>query len=145
AADAAPAGLGQPGQLQHFVDARPEPGAAQAEEAAGEMQELSARHPAVEPRLLVLVADQAGETRAPARRVEAADGGAPGRGSGQPGQQPDGRRLAGAVGPEEAEQGAARDLQVEPVQGRDATVVLDQRLTPDGGTHSSASLRPASR
>ena len=46
------------------------------------------------------------------------------------------RRLAGAVGPEEAVDLAVADLEVEPVDGPDATFELaDELLDFDGGAH----------
>ena len=51
--------------------------------------------------------------------VEAGHGRAPGVGLEQRGQDPDRRRLARAVGPEQTEDGALGDLEVDAVEGAD--------------------------
>src|SRR5207302_11075846 len=53
----------------------------------------------------------------------------------EPHQQADGRRLAGAVGPEIAENLALRHLQVEVEEAAPAPVVLGQLLGPDRAGH----------
>src|SRR5690606_18657580 len=60
----------------------------------------------------------------------------PAGGPRQPGQQPDGGRFSGAVGPEKAENRAGGHVQVQPVQGAHLPVSLLQVLGPDGA-HSS--------
>src|SRR5579859_1988282 len=61
--------------------------------------------------------------------VVAGDAGRAGVGPGERGQDPDGGGLACAVRPEEGAHAAGRNVQVEPVQGRD----LAERLTQAGG------------
>ena len=48
------------------------------------------------------------------------------------GEQAHGRRLARAVGPEQADAGALRDVEVEPVDRRDRPVALDDAAQADG-------------
>src|SRR6266566_2656828 len=70
-----------------------------------------------------------------------------GAGPCQAGQKPDGRRLAGAVRTQKAEQQSCRYLEVEPVQGSDIAVALDETVTDDRGFQfpSSVSDRPTGR
>ena len=79
------------------------------------------------------VADVPPDLDAVGHAVEAQDGGATPRREDEVQERPDGRRLAGAVGPEEAEDLAALDLQVEVLDGMDVAVVLGQALRQDGG------------
>ena len=96
-----------------------------------EAQRVATGHPVVEARILGEVADLAAVARAGADR-DARDGGrAAGRG-GQAGEELDGRRLAGAVGAEEAVDGAGRHVQAEVGQRRHAGVVLGQAGRGDG-------------
>jgi hypothetical protein len=66
--------------------------------------------------------------------VDAGDLDRAGVGLEQGGEDADGRRLAGAVGPEQSEHGALGDDQVEPVEGGDIPEALDQ---PRGADHLS--------
>ena len=118
--------------LEHLVDARPQRVAGQPVRSSGQLEQLAAGHPAVEARLLAEVADVA-------RQLEAAvgdgDAGHHGRAAGgvpEAGQQAQRRRLAGAVGTQEAEDGARRDGQVEAIEGHDRPVVLGQAARLDG-------------
>ena len=65
--------------------------------------------------------------------VEAGDAGAAGVRARERGEDPDGGGLAGAVGPEQAEDRAGRDREVEPVERADvAGVGLDEAVGLDG-------------
>jgi hypothetical protein len=59
------------------------------------------------------------------------------------GEQPHGRRLARAVGAEQAEADAARDVEVEPVHGRDRAEPLDHALEFDRRHRPSTLEKPA--
>jgi len=63
--------------------------------------------------------------------VEAEDLAAPRCRTDEPQQKPDGRRLAGAVGSEEADDLSLEDLEVEVIEGRDGPVALGEALRPD--------------
>jgi hypothetical protein len=69
--------------------------------------------------------------------------GPPGGRPDQPEQQPDGGRLAGPVGPEEAEHLARLDDQLQPVHGDRRPEPLGQPLGPDrlgaGAAHARSS------
>ena len=53
--------VGQAGPLEHLGDARPELGPLDPGQAGGQLEQLAALHPAVEPRILVDVADPPAE------------------------------------------------------------------------------------
>jgi hypothetical protein len=56
------------------------------------------------------------------------------------GQELHGGRLAGAVGPEQADAGALRHLEVEPVDRGDGPVALDDAGHAQGGGHARSSM-----
>ena len=60
----------------------------------------------------------------------------------RPAQRPDGRRLAGAVGPEEAQDLALRDLEVHVVQRQGGPEALHHVAQGGDGLRFSASIRP---
>ena len=100
-----------------------------AAEPAEEVDELPAGHVLVEAQLAGQVGDVAAGGDAVVPAVVAGDRGA-GRAVGR--RKPSSRRravdLAGAVGAEQAEHLARRDVQVEVVEGAEAAVVLGQVL-----------------
>ena len=115
--DGAVAGLRQADPLQQLVDARLGLGVGDAVEPGRVAQVLAARHGPVEADVVGQVADVPLDLERVARRVEAEDlGRAAGR-LGQAEQHQDGRRLARAVGTEEAEHLALADVQVERADG----------------------------
>ena len=100
-------------------------------ERGDEAEGLATGHPLVELGFLGEVADfaaiaGAGDDGDPCDRCAAA-----GR-SGEPCQDLDGGRLAGAVGAEEAVDGSGRDLEAEVGEGLDAGIVLGQSGHRDG-------------
>ncbi len=134
AADPTVGGARQADDLEHLADALLELAAVQSVELADHVQQLAAAHPAVEPRVLIQVADVAGQPAVRGADVDAGHlAGSIGR-PGEAGEKSERRGLSGAVGSEEAEDAAARDRQAEMVQGHDSTrVALGQRGGGDGG------------
>ena len=105
--------------------------AGEAVELGRVAQVLAAGHAAVEPDVVGQVADLALDAQRLAGRVEAHDADdAPGR-LGQAEQHQDGRRLAGAVGPEQAEHLAGPDREVERLDGGEVAVLLGQAAGDD--------------
>ena len=76
--------------------------------------------------------------RASADDVVPGDGGPAGVRDEQRGQDPHGGGLAGAVGAEQAQHGARRDLEVQAVQGHHVAVLLDQAFGLDRVRHHAA-------
>jgi multiple sugar transport system substrate-binding protein len=98
---------------------------------------LLGREVLVQTRFLEDDADLAPHRRRPGRQVVAGDAdAATGRGEGG-GQDGDGRRLAGAVGAEQGEEGAGRDVEADAVDGvgLGALVALDQVADLDDRGH----------
>src|SRR6185295_7732489 len=93
---------------EHLRDARREVGAAQAAEPAGQLEQLAAAHPGVETWVLVEVAEPAVKIGPVEAGLDAGDRGRAAGRHGQPGEDPDRRRLAGAVGAEEPEHRSRR-------------------------------------
>ena len=103
-------------------------------------EELARGQPLVEPQVAGQVADPAAHARGRAARVDAEQLDPPARRPDQVEQQPDRRRLAGAVRPEEAEHLAGLDLEVEVDDAALAAVQLGQSFGADDGVaggHSS--------
>src|SRR5258707_13220761 len=93
---------------------------------ADELEKLAALQPAVEPRVLVQVAQAPAQLGLVHPDIDPGDRRATRRRSGQPGQYPDRRRLARAVGTEQAEDRSLGNVQVEAVEGKDGAEVLRQ-------------------
>ena len=110
-----------------------------AAEAGDVAERLAPGHPAVEPRILGEVAELAAMLAGRGDR-DAVDGGASGRRPGEPGEDLEGGRLAGAVRAEEAEDGAGRDVERQVGQCLDALVVLGQPIHRDGVGHGVSLL-----
>ena len=112
--------------VEQLVDPRLRDGAGDAVELGGVAQVLAAGQAAVEADVVGQVADLALDRERLAGRVEADDADdAPGR-LGEPEQHQHGRRLAGAVGPEQPEDLAGADRQVERVDRGEVAVLLGQ-------------------
>ena len=102
-----------------------------------EAERLATGHPVVEARLLGEVADLAAVAGAGPDR-DAGDRRGPAGRPGQAGEDLDGGRLAGAVGAEEAVDGAGRDVEAEVGQGRHARIVLGESGRRDGRVDGSS-------
>src|SRR6185437_12017581 len=130
-ADPAAAVLGQPDQLEQFAD--PAAGA-QAVEAREQLEVVAGREVRVEARVL----DEAGDAvetavRAVPQTAEQAD--AATLRADQPEQQPEQRRLPGAVWPEQPANLGRPDSEVDAVDGADRPEALDEAQRFDGGGH----------
>ena len=134
AADPAAAGGGQPGLLEDLVDpARVEPG-----RHGQDPQVVAGRAARVEPARLQDRPDPAGRVgQLPVG--PAGDGGRAGGRGDQAEQHPQGGRLAGAVGAEEAGHRALVDLEVELVDGEHVAEALGEPLHADRGHGASPS------
>ena len=131
-------GLGHADDLEHLADSLPQRRPVEAVQLADEIQQLAASHPAVEARILVQVANVARQLAArPADPHAGHRARACGRG-GEAGEEAQGRRLARAVGSEEAEDAAARDGQGQVIEGDYAAVALGQA---GGGDSRVGALR----
>ena len=98
----------------------------QVVEAADHLQVLGPGQVLVHRRVLTGEADLGPQPRRLAGDVEAGDAGAAAVGREQRGEDADRGRLAGAVGPEQAEHGAGRDLQIDAVERPHVAVGLTQ-------------------
>ena len=124
---------GEAGELEQGVDALAPHCRRQAEETRRELQVLGGRHPLVEAGHVRQVADQGVDRVGVARDVVAEDGRGPGRGARQAGEDAQRGRLAGAVGPEEAEHRALGHDEVDAVQCARRLVDLGEAGDLDGG------------
>jgi hypothetical protein len=109
--------------------------AAQAVDATEEAQVLAHAEVVVQAEALAHVADPALHGLGVARDVDAQDVGAAARRRQQTAQHPDRRRLARAVGPEEAEDLAFFDRERNPVHGGKRAEALAQVPELDGDRH----------
>ena len=112
-------GVVQLDERQQLLCAFRRSGGAEAEQPAVQDQQLAARLARVEPRLLERDADPATGLVRVAGDVDAHHLGAPRGDRQQRREHPHGRRLAGAVGPEEAEDLSGADLEVDAAYGLD--------------------------
>ena len=101
-------------------------------EARVEVEELARPGLRVDPALLEHEPKARAELASLAGRVEAEDRHAPGVGSAVALHDLDGRRLAGAVGPEERDDRSTLDSEVEPVDDGPTRVALEETLDLDG-------------
>jgi hypothetical protein len=104
----------------------------QAVELAGEAQERRCGHPAGEPGYVRQESDLRPHADAVGGRVAAEDADVTGCGPGQAGEDAQRCRLAGAVRPQEAEDRAFGDRQVEAVEGALPAELLDEAVQLDG-------------
>ena len=125
------AALPQPDHLQH--DAHPLVGhlLGHAVQLGVEAQVLRGRQVHVERRVLEHQTDVAANVEPLGDDVVAGDRRRPGRRLGKRAQHLDRRRLAGAVGPEEAEDLPRLDVEGDPVDGGEVAVSLDQPVDLD--------------
>ena len=119
-------------------------------EPPGVGEVVARRQPVVKADLVGQIADPALHFERLAQRVEAGDLGAPAGRLGQPEQHQDRRRLARAVGPEDADDLAGADLEIDVVDRERRAVALGQRPRAAADRHQSApaiaaSPRPAQR
>ena len=101
--------------------------------AADELEELRAGETVEEQRFVGDEADAALDLEIIAGQLEAEDLDGAAVGGNEAGEHADGGRFAGAIGAEEAEERAARDLQVDAVHGGLRAVKLLQIAGEDGG------------
>ena len=139
AADAAVGRLGEPDALDQLVAARAALGLGHAVKGGLQAHVLAGGQVRVERRLLQRRADLLADLPALGGDVVAADAGAPAGQRQQRGQHQHGRRLAGAVGAEEAVDLAGVDVEVDPVDGPRALLeLLDEALDLDRPARSAA-------
>ena len=118
--------VGQAEGVQQLGGARLRLIASQPQEPGDEDQVLAAGQVLVDRRELAGEADIAADLVGVGDDVVAEDPGAPLGGPGQGGEHPDRRRLAGAVGPEDAVDAALGHREVDPVDGANVAEVLDE-------------------
>ena len=120
------AAIGQAHELEHRVEPRGHAGASQPIDGGVEAQVLLGAEMLVERGLLEDEADAPANLGALPHDVESRHPGAAGRGPQQRAKHLDRRRLAGTVGPEEAEQLPRRHAQVDAAHGFDGAIGLRQ-------------------
>ena len=128
-ADQAVGGVAEVEALQQLGGAGARLALGQVVEAADHLQVLGPGEVFVDRRVLAGEADLGPQLRRLAGDVEAGDAGAAAVGREQGGEDADRGRLAGAVGPEQAEHGAGGDPQVDPVERAHVAVGLAQSLS----------------
>jgi hypothetical protein len=124
----AAAHLGNPGALHYLLDPRFPIAGRNALDLGDERQVFGDRHVGVERRRFRQVADAPLGLDRLIKDIEAGDDGFAVRGRHVAGQDPHGRRLAGAVRAEEAEDLAALDAEADVVDGRDTAISLREVL-----------------
>ena len=122
------AAVGQVEPLEQLGGAGAGAGPAEVEQRAEEHEVLAAGEVLVDGRVLAGEADRLADALGVLDHVEAADAGVAGVGDEQGGQDADGGRLAGAVGAEHTEDGAASDGEVDALQRLRLAEVLDEAL-----------------
>ena len=132
AADAPLRRIAEADDLEHLVDARRAARTRQAVGPTRQLEQLSPAHPGIEAWLLAEVADVPRQLEVAVAHGDASHGGRAARRMPQTREQPHGRRLAGAVGTKEPEDGARRDSQVKAIERDDRPVVLRQAARLDG-------------
>jgi hypothetical protein len=126
-------GVGQAEHLEQLVGAGPHVPGREVGELADEAEVLAAGEVLVDRCVLAGETDQRAHGVGLAHHVVAEHARPPGVGLDDRGQDPHGRRLAGAVRAEEAEHGARRHAQVDAVEGVDVAEALAQAFDRDGG------------
>jgi hypothetical protein len=134
AREGADAGLdaAQAGEVEQGGDARLEGLRLEAEQAAGEAQELGRRHPGVKARHVGQESDKRPDLVGRALHVVAEHRGAARAGPGEATEDAQRGGLAGSVGAEKAEDRAGRHGQIDAVQGGVTAVALGQAAQLDG-------------
>ena len=126
-------GVGETEALEQLVGPGDGRRPAQVREPPDEAEVLAAGEVAVDRGVLAGEADAGSDRVGPPGHVEAEDLGVAAVGREHGGQDPDGGRLAGAVGAEHAEDGAGRHLEVDAGQRLEVTEALGEALDPDRG------------
>jgi hypothetical protein len=139
--DRAAARVGQVEALQQLPGPGPGVAARELEQAGDQDQVLGPGQLLVDGGVLAGQADQAPDPVGLADHVEAADAGVSAVRAQQGGQDAHGRRLAGPVRAEQAEDRALADGQVDPGERRGLAEPLDQALGLDDGGHDSVPFR----
>jgi len=132
-ADDASSGLGEPEDLEELVDTLVEGGAAHALDVPLQREVLAARSLPVDARLLRHVADRGADAVGLAYDVAARHRCAPAVRGGESREDPHGRRLPGAVRPEQPEDLPLADLEGRAVERADVLAV--GLLEPFDGDH----------
>ena len=137
-----PTGVGEPEPLEQRVG--PAGGGPRVEvgESAGEAQVAATGEVGVYRSELPGQADAAAHVTGLADDVEARHGGVPGVGSREGGEGADGGGLARAVGPEQAQDRARLDVQVDAVEGLHGTEGLAEVVDVDHGFSSGPGVGP---
>jgi hypothetical protein len=134
-------GAGQLELLQQFDGPPPRADPAQSQQSAQQHQVLPPGQLLVHGRVLAGQADAAAHQLGLPDHVGPGDDGPAGVRPHQGGQDPHGRGLAGAVGPEHPEHGPGRHRQVDPAQRLVIAIALAQPFGFDRSVHQSALLR----
>ena len=130
--------VAQVDQLQEVADHPPTGGRRDAVAASEEVEVLPDLHVVVDPECVRHEAEDATHLVGVPGDRPAGDLGVAARRQEEGGQDAQGRRLAGAVRPDQAEDLTGLDVQVDAGDGERAVVALDQALGPDDGTHSTS-------
>src|SRR5262249_14618447 len=139
------ADVGQPAAVDDGVDAAGGAAAVQALDAGAGAEGLGDAHLGGEGAVLRHVADAAAHLEGVPEDVEAVDGGGAGSGRQEAGKDPHGGGLAGAVGPEEADDAAARHVEGDVADGGVVAVELGESVNVDHGGNSSSGNRGSFR
>ena len=142
--DAAVGGLGEPEALEHLAGAGPRLGAGQTVEAADHLEVLTPGQLLVDGRELTGQTDPAAHRERFVDDVVAEHARAARCRAQQRGEDAHERRLAGAVGPEQPEDGGGLDLEVEAVERDDVAERLPDILGADGERAGHAASFPVS-
>src|SRR5205807_1386592 len=123
--------VGQPAAVDDGLDAAAGLAAVQALDAGAEAEVFGGTHLGVERAVLRHVADAASDFERVPEDVKAVDGGGAGGGGQEAGEDAHGGRLAGAVGPEEADHTAARHVEGDVADGGVVAEKLGQLVDVD--------------
>ena len=135
--DVVVAAVGEVDQLQEVADRPPSLRRRQPVAAPEEVQVLPDLHVVVDPEHVRHEPEDASDLVGVPRDRPAGDLGDTGRGLQERGEDPERRRLAGAVRPDEAEDLAGLDVEVHAGDGDGGRVSLDEALGADDGAHST--------
>ena len=137
------ADIGEPDPVERGGEALVDLAPRQPGEPRGIGEVVARRQPVVKADLVGQVADPALDLERIAQRVEAGDLGAPAGRLGQAEQHQDRRRLARAVGPEDADDLAGADLEIDMVDREVGAVALGQPLGPDDDARPAIARAPS--
>ncbi|ALE85348.1 hypothetical protein XF36_21140 [Pseudonocardia sp. HH130629-09] len=141
-AGAAPGGVGEPEAVDQLGGAGPGGCPRQIEQPADQVEVVAAGQGLVDGGVLAGEADQGADPGGVADDVAAEHRGPAGRRREQRGQHADGRRLAGAVGAEQAQDLSAPGGEGDPVDRADLTEGPDQAVDLDCGSVHAAERAP---